>query len=92
MGTEVTTNDLIAANIKRSVSKPIVHKISTCHSILSCKGSPFRIKQKSHEELDIEIQSVRILCVLDELIEKLEVVVSAPHRIRRVKLFHASLR
>lgn len=64
-----------SSNIVKKMSHDM-SKMSTNESMPSLRGSVFQIKQKSHEELDIEIQSHRILHVLDELIYKLEIVVS----------------
>lgn len=61
---------------KSNVVRRISHRISTCDSVISFPGAAFHIEHKSHEELDIEIQSGRILYVLDELIAKLEIIVS----------------
>ncbi|GJQ86371.1 hypothetical protein Trydic_g4946 [Trypoxylus dichotomus] len=80
MVSQPASSSVIAANIRKSstLARKISNKISHTDSTVSYKASVFQIKPKTHQELEIEIQSSRVLYVLDELLAKLEIVACIP--------------
>lgn len=61
-------------------SKSSLEGITKKCSTLNVSDSVYLVKQQTHEELEIEIQTNRVLYVLDETIEKLKISVRKQYR------------